>query len=1024
MAIDRSALQAALGPRYEVRGELGRGGMAVVFEAWDTDRGGPVAMKVLHPELAATVGGDRFLREAQISARLAHPHIVPVHDSGTAGPYVYYTMAVVEGESLQERLDREGQLPVDESLQIIREVSSALDYAHAQGVVHRDIKPGNILLSEGGAVVTDFGIAKAIDDAGERLTETGLAMGTPAYMSPEQAEEGRRLDGRADQYSLGCVLYEMLAGHPPFSGSTAQVILSRHAKDPMPSLGTARSRVTGPIEAVIGKALEKAPADRFRSAGKFAEALDMAEQGVTPRGVTPVGVATMPAGIWGELARRRVYQAAVSYAVIGWALVEVVETVGPRLSVPDGFNQWFLWTVIAGFPVAVLLSWAFELTPKGLRRTQALGVTPSTGVQRLRPWHRVAMTVGVLAVGVVGLVLSDFAATRAGVSRNEDTTDSDPGAASTEALDPRRLAILPLEDLTGDSTLSALGAAAAYRITRDVAQVTDLSAIPFEVAVDIADGTASSSAAVAAAAEQSRTGTAMVGHYRTLEGQLEIRAELIDVAGGTQLYAVGPFVGAIEDQGELVEEFAQRVLGAIADAFDYDFSGYLGAAPRYDAYHAYAEGLRRWLIHGGLAGAIEKFEEALELDPDLVDAAQMAGQLYGLRGDIVEQDRYLAYAAERLDRFSPEGLFFRDYYVDVYLGEHELLRRYRATVAFHEHTLGSAPQLVSQFALHVNLPAAAIEYIDDAGGLGRPTAAFYEPIIYLSSLHLLGQHEREFQVADSVGTANSGSSFESWYTAYELMALAALGQVDGIRQRLPEIERPSGSVFFPAGCSYGYVARELWAHGERDLSADLLERAAEWFQDNLESAKVENWCDYAVPGPAEGARALYEAGRYQEARAAYEELLDADPPLDWLGNLYQTYIARIEAQRGNDDAARAIAEDLLSSSGFLYQSTYLGLAATAAIMEDREWALELLRESARVVGPNGKADWSPRYSVHWDRDFESLHGMSAYEDFMRPADGSWVPQGGRSRWRLVFAGLGIVLLLGSLGTIGWRRRGN
>jgi len=1024
VALAREDLQRALGDRYEVHGELGRGGMAVVFEAWDTERGGPVALKVLHPELAATVGGDRFLREAQISARLAHPHIVPVHDSGNAGPYVYYTMAVVDGESLQDKLHREGQLPVDEALEITREVASALDYAHAQGVIHRDIKPGNILLSEGGAVVTDFGIAKAIDDAGERLTETGLAMGTPAYMSPEQGDGGRRLDGRADQYSLACVLYEMLAGHPPFSGSTAQVILTRHSKDPVPSLGSARSTVTGPIESVIAKALEKAPADRFRSAGKFVEALDMAEQGVTPRGVTPVGVATMPAGIWGELARRRVYQAAASYAVIGWALVEVAETVGPRLGVPDGFNQWFLWSVIAGFPVAVLLSWAFELTPRGLKRTQPVGVTPSTGVMRLRPWHRAAMTVGVLAVGVVGLVLSDFAASRAGVSGNEHRAGSDPDAASSAALDPHRLAILPLEDLTGDSALSALGAAAAYRITRDVDRVAGLSAIPFEIALNISEHSEGSRAAVAAAAEQSRTGTALVGHYRTVGDQLEIRAELIDAAGETQLDAVGPIVGPVREQGRLVEEFAQRVLGALANQFDYDFPGALGSAPRYEAYLAYAEGARRFMNYGAGSGAIEKLEEALELDPDVVDAAMLLVVLYGARGDIVERDRNLAYVAERLDRFSPEGRLWRDYYVNVYLGERDLLRVYQATADYHERTLGGAPEMASQFALHANLPAAAVEYIDDAGGLGRPTALFFEPIVYLSSLHLLGRHERELQVADSVSTANSGSSVESWYTGYELMALAALGEVDVIRQRLPEIERRSESVLFPAGCSYGYVGRELWAHGEPDLSADLLERAADWFQDNLESANVETYCDYAVPGPAEGARALYEAGRYSEARAAFQELIDAEPQLDWLVNLYRTYIARIEAQTGNDDAAREIARELLSSSSFLYQPTYLGLAAAAAILGDREWAMELVREGARVVGPDGKADWSPRYSVHWDRDFESLHGMSAYEDFMRPADGISVPHGGRSLSRPVFAGLGVLLLLVFLGTIGWRRRGN
>ena len=259
--------------------------MATVYLALDLKLKRQVALKVLRPELAATLGPDRFLREIEIAARLSHPHILSLHDSGNAGSLLYYAMPYVEGESLRQRLEREGQLPISEVIALARAVASALTYAHQHGVIHRDIKPENILLAKGETaypLVADFGIARALDAAGgERLTETGLALGTPAYMSPEQAASGR-LDGRSDIYALGCVAYEMLAGQPPFTGPTAQAILARHAVDPVPPLHTVRATVPSGIETAIERALAKVPADRFASADEFAHALT-AEDGSTPR---------------------------------------------------------------------------------------------------------------------------------------------------------------------------------------------------------------------------------------------------------------------------------------------------------------------------------------------------------------------------------------------------------------------------------------------------------------------------------------------------------------------------------------------------------------------------------------------------------------------------------------------------------------------------------------------------------------------------------------------------------------------
>jgi Tol biopolymer transport system component len=266
-------LKTALADRYAIERELGRGGMATVYLARDMKHDRPVALKVLRPELAAVLGAERFLREISLTAQLQHPHILTLIDSGEADGFLYYVMPYVEGESLRQRLEREGQLPLDEALSITRAIASALDFAHGRGVIHRDIKPENVMLHQGEPMVADFGIALAVSTAGrERLTETGLSLGTPAYMSPEQASAEPRLDGRSDQYSLACVLYEMLAGEPPYTGPTAQAIIAKCLTEPIPHLDTVR-RVTPAVEAAVTKALAKAPADRFATAGAFVAAL-------------------------------------------------------------------------------------------------------------------------------------------------------------------------------------------------------------------------------------------------------------------------------------------------------------------------------------------------------------------------------------------------------------------------------------------------------------------------------------------------------------------------------------------------------------------------------------------------------------------------------------------------------------------------------------------------------------------------------------------------------------------------------
>ena len=267
-------LESALLSRYHLDRELGRGGMATVYLATDLRHDRRVALKVLHPELSSALGPDRFLREIKLAARLNHPHIIPLFDSGEAAGYLYYVMPVVEGETLRDRILREGRIPVDESLQIVRGIASALDYAHRQNIVHRDIKPENVMLQDGEALVMDFGIAKALSAASnDTLTQTGMMVGTPAYVSPEQAAGEMMIDGRSDQYSLACVLYEMISGRKPFVGATAQATLSKRFSDPVPSLRAVHGETTEEVETAVNRALSKEAKDRFGTTMDFAKAL-------------------------------------------------------------------------------------------------------------------------------------------------------------------------------------------------------------------------------------------------------------------------------------------------------------------------------------------------------------------------------------------------------------------------------------------------------------------------------------------------------------------------------------------------------------------------------------------------------------------------------------------------------------------------------------------------------------------------------------------------------------------------------
>ena len=314
-------LNAALEGRYAIERELGEGGMATVYLADDLKHERKVALKVLKPELAAVVGAERFLAEIKTTANLQHPHILPLFDSGEADSFLFYVMPFVEGETLQDRIDREKQLPVDEAVGIATAVANALQTAHDQGIIHRDIKPANILLSRGEPLIADFGIALAIGAAGGgRLTETGLSLGTPYYMSPEQATGDQAVGSSTDTYALGSVLYEMLVGDPPYAGNTAQAVLGKIiAGDPV-SAAKHRPSVPANVDAAIRCALEKLPADRFTSAQEFVRALD--DPGFRRGGEAARGVAA-GAGVWNTSSIAFASLALVFAVGFGWLLLRL-----------------------------------------------------------------------------------------------------------------------------------------------------------------------------------------------------------------------------------------------------------------------------------------------------------------------------------------------------------------------------------------------------------------------------------------------------------------------------------------------------------------------------------------------------------------------------------------------------------------------------------------------------------------------------------------------------------------------------
>ncbi|NIO31919.1 MAG: protein kinase, partial [Gemmatimonadetes bacterium] len=451
-------LRSALGDRYRVEDEIGHGGMATVYLAQDLKHERRVAIKVLRPDLASMLGPERFLREIQIEAGLQHINILPIYDSGEADGFLYYVMPYVEGESLRARIEREKQLPLDDALQITREIAEALSYAHDHGIVHRDIKPENILLSGGHAVLADFGIARAIGVAGgQRVTESGHAVGTPHYMSPEQAGGEAELDGRSDLYSLGCVLYEMLAGEPPFTGRTARAVIARHMAESPPPLLVVRPSVPPRVGEAIEKALAKTPADRFATAADFVTTLEIpAEPGAYPETPQPQLLSFL-----GELRKRMVLHVGLAYLAVAWLAIEF----SGRLVERGILERWSAPVLLVGLaigsPIILGLAWTQEAATTSIPTTQK---RPSwrRWAERTRPGHLLTF-LGALAIALL-------AGER--VVANGPSTDEPPP-------DPLRIAVLPFEDQSQPQEFGHLALVFPEYLIDQLSRIGALTVLPY-----------------------------------------------------------------------------------------------------------------------------------------------------------------------------------------------------------------------------------------------------------------------------------------------------------------------------------------------------------------------------------------------------------------------------------------------------------------------------------------------------------------------------------------------------------------
>ena len=587
--VEVAQVKKALAGRYQIERVLGEGGMATVYLAHDQKHNRKVAVKVMRPELAATLGADRFLREVQVAAQLSHPHILPMHDSGSADGILYYVMPYVDGETLKEHVAKQGQLSVNETMRLGREVAEALAYAHTRGIIHRDIKPGNILLQSGHALVADFGIARALGDEGEVLTKTGLAVGTPQYMAPEQATGEREVDGRADIYALGAVMYEMMAGEPPFTGPNARAIITRSLTEEPRSLTTSRAGFPVAVNSAVMKALAKSPSDRYANAQEMVNALDRAQEGArSGTSEYPIPSAPTALQVWGLFALGCVGMLALVTALI---------------------RQWNLpqWTL--GLAIGLLAIGAVVLVLTGRMEARRRAGADTPGMGRFLTWRFAALG------GVAALLLWAGVATALAFSG--------PGVGSgAVAARGSHLAILPFEN-QGAAEDAYFADGIADEVRGKLARVNGITVIASSSANQYR-GSAKSPQEIA---RELGADYLLVGKVRWAVGaagarKVQVVPELVDGKTGATTWQQS-FDTDVTDVFEVQSQIASRVAGALGAQLGSQEQRELAERPTKNAaaYDLYLKGKALTSSDAGtMRTAAGFFEQAVALDSTFVDA--------------------------------------------------------------------------------------------------------------------------------------------------------------------------------------------------------------------------------------------------------------------------------------------------------------------------------------------------------------------------------------------------------------------
>jgi serine/threonine-protein kinase len=935
-------VRTALAEHYRIERVLGEGGMATVYLALDLKHRRQVAVKVMRPELAATLGADRFLREVEIAAKLSHPHILPMHDSGAIGGFLYYVMPYVEGESLRDRLQREGRLPVDESVRLAREVAEALAYAHQRGIIHRDIKPANIMLGAGHALVADFGIARALGSEAA-LTGTGLAVGTPQYMSPEQAMGAAEVDARADVYAVGGVLFEMLAGRAPYTGETPQAILAKSLTEEVPPLGTVRPEVPRAVAAVVAKAMARSPGDRHASAGELAAALGDALDAVRSVARPVVSAGPSPAQVWGLFG----VSAAVTLGVV-YGLVR-------RWGLPE----WSLGLAagLLAIGVGVLVA-----TGRFEARRRSGGATPVLG--RWFTWRNATLGGGLAAALWVAVALV--------------LVFQGPGGSSATAAGVR-LAVLPFEN-RGDSSdayfvdgiadqvrgkLTGLG---GFQVTARTSsdQYRQSTKPPQQIGKELGVG-------------YLLTATVNWARAPGSTGRVQVVPELIDVRTGDVTWQQS-FDAALTDVFQVQSDVAVRVAGALNVALGAGEQREMAAPPTKNlaAYDAFLKG-EEASRSGGATGqrrAVNFFEQAVALDSTFAEAwahlSRAQGNLFfgnptpeAAEGALRAAQRARALAPEAPESYAAMGFYFANVQFDFVRARQEFEEGLRRAPSNTELLQGSA---FTERAL--GRWDAAVEVLRRAQSLDPRSVGVQSTLA--SNLLWLRRYGEALAAIDGARTLapNSLGLIEG-----KAMVYLAQGDLSGaravIREAPTEIE-PTRLVAFVAA---NWDLFWLLADDQQRL---LLRLSPGAFDDDRGAWALALAATYTIRGDAPRARVYGDS-----ARIWYDEKLRPTPDDNYL--LALNGVALAYAGRRTDairSAERSVA--LLPVTKDAYSGAYNQhlLARTYVLVGEHEKAIDQL---AALLGV-------PYFlSARWlkiDPTFAPLRGNPRFERLIAAAPGN------------------------------------